>query len=429
MARIQEVSATVNDGFPPEAAAALDQLLQSSTLGGRPRLREFLWYVGQKTLEGRAEDIKEKNIGIEVFGRHADYSAQDDTIVRVTARQLRQKLEEYYREEGREAAWIVEIPRGTYVPTFRPRSLVEACEPQGPQSAEPTDLVPVDTRRTTWTGWAVAGVLAIALVCLLAVRFWPEPAPEPTMLSLLQNVPGQGVSVVCGDGVVQIFKDLTGDAPTVEAYESGAFKNDPALLAAIGTGNPVWAQVKDRQLVATGSIQSLARLVRGGLFGKISVRHPQEIGVRDLVDGSAILLSGPFANPWVQLFEHKLNFRIIQDDQHQAFIANTSPHPGEASEYRNRRLAGKRISYARMAYMPNLSGKGRVLLIGGPSASLMELMGDAVSEPAFLKQIAARLGKENPRDLPYCEFLMEVDEVAGAPVTTRLLAIRELGAP
>lgn len=426
MKQSQEEFSEVNARLPDGAAAALESLLHSQTFVSRPRLREFLEFVGTAALEGRANEIKEQAIGVKVFGRPKDYSVHDDTIVRVTARQLRQKLAEYHMHEGRTSALTIEIPRGTYVPVFREREQATEFQPAPLESGDQVGGGPRDSRTTKWLGWAVALGLSVLCAVLLAALAWQKPVPGPTLLGLLQSSPAQTVSVVCGDGVVQVFKDLTGEAPTLEAYESNAYLVDPKVIAVVGENNPVWEELKHRQLLASGSLQSLTRLVRAMPEGHISARHPREVTVRDFVDGSAILLSGPFANPWVQLFEPRLNFRIVQDETHQVYIHNVHPEPGELNEYRLRNSDEKRISYARLAFMPNLGGKGRVLLIGGPSSTLMELMGSAVSDPGFLRQMAERFGAASPEALPYCEILMEVEEMASAPVKTRVVAVRRL---
>lgn len=440
MNRFNGALTEVNEAKLPEMRAALQAVLASQTFESRARLREFLAFVGNAALEGRAAEIKEQSIGVEVFGRPPDYPVHDDTIVRVTARQLRQKMEEYYQTEGRESPWVIEIPRGTYIPAFRERDVAESLAEDGAATDLPLSANRVSPgsggnrssqvtrlRGWMWAGWALA-LATGALALFLAMREAPvgSPRSQPTLLSLLQSSPGHRVSVVCGDGIVQIFKELAGDAPSVDTYENAQYLDDPRLAEVVQKDSRLWRELRARQLVATGSVQALSRLVRAIPEGQVSVRHPREVSVRDFVDDNVILLSGPFANPWVQLFEPKLNFRIVQDSNRVVFTKNMAPEGGELSEYRNHQNGAKRINYARLAYMPNLGGKGRILLIGGPSAPLMELIGSAASNPEFLRQLADRFHLKDPAALPFCEMLLEVEEIAGAPVTTRIVAVRRV---
>lgn len=78
----------------------------------------FLEYIVGRTLDGRARELKEYSIGVEVFDRRADYDSRIDPIVRVEARRLRSKLQAYYNSEGRDSGLRIDLPKGTYIPTF-----------------------------------------------------------------------------------------------------------------------------------------------------------------------------------------------------------------------------------------------------------------------------------------------------------------------
>src|SRR5277367_4435600 len=81
-------------------------------------LSKFLLYVCERALTGRTEEISEHQIGVHVFGRRQGYHPGEDNIVRNYARQLRQRLDQYFLEEGREEQLRLSIPRGKYVPVY-----------------------------------------------------------------------------------------------------------------------------------------------------------------------------------------------------------------------------------------------------------------------------------------------------------------------
>src|SRR5688500_18143243 len=91
------------------------RLFQKST-----RQKSFLLYIAECTVENRLEDTTEQAIGHHVFGRTDDYAPAEDNVVRVTARQLRLKLREYFEGEGQSEPVLVEIPKGGYIPVFIP---------------------------------------------------------------------------------------------------------------------------------------------------------------------------------------------------------------------------------------------------------------------------------------------------------------------
>ena len=86
------------------------------------RMRRFLEFTIEATLAGRAEQLKEYVLGIEVFGRAEAHDPRLDPIVRVEARRLRAKLRDFYESEGAEEELMIEYPLGSYVPRFQLRS-------------------------------------------------------------------------------------------------------------------------------------------------------------------------------------------------------------------------------------------------------------------------------------------------------------------
>jgi len=84
-----------------DVRAALGRLSTSPLFAGAERMRRFLQLVVEETLAGNAGSLKEYRIGVDVFDRGQTFDPRTDTIVRVEARRLRQKLEEYYAGTGR----------------------------------------------------------------------------------------------------------------------------------------------------------------------------------------------------------------------------------------------------------------------------------------------------------------------------------------
>ena len=86
------------------------------------RIRRFLQFVVEECLFGRQHRLKEYLIGLEVFNRQEDFDPRVDSIVRVEARRLRTKIDEYYQKEGRENEIRIELRKGSYVPIFEHRT-------------------------------------------------------------------------------------------------------------------------------------------------------------------------------------------------------------------------------------------------------------------------------------------------------------------
>jgi hypothetical protein len=101
--------------------AQLESILSSAELGSAPSLQRFLRYVVEETLAGRGDLLKEYSVGSSVFSRGQDFNPKIDPIVRVQARNVRARLEQYYAGPGAGDSVIIELPKGTYVPVFRLR--------------------------------------------------------------------------------------------------------------------------------------------------------------------------------------------------------------------------------------------------------------------------------------------------------------------
>ena len=102
-----------------EVRAALERILASRCFQQAGRASDFLRYVVEQTLAGGGQRLKGYTIGVEVFGRPADFDAQSDALVRVEAGRLRRRLVEYYAGEGVADAVRIELPRGTYAAEYR----------------------------------------------------------------------------------------------------------------------------------------------------------------------------------------------------------------------------------------------------------------------------------------------------------------------
>jgi TolB-like protein/Flp pilus assembly protein TadD len=108
----------------PAADAARDQLeriLGSQTFRQVDRLKRFLAFVVDESLQGRGDQLKEYVIGVAVFDKDTSFDPRADPIVRVQARRLRARLVRYYRDEGSQDAIVIELRKGSYAPLLRAR--------------------------------------------------------------------------------------------------------------------------------------------------------------------------------------------------------------------------------------------------------------------------------------------------------------------
>ncbi len=101
-----------------EVRFQLGLILQSAEFNSSEKLKDFLGYVVEETLAGRGEQIKAYNIGLDVFGLGKNFDPGLNTVVRVTAGRVRNKLEHYYLKSAKQDLVHIEIPKGSYLPAF-----------------------------------------------------------------------------------------------------------------------------------------------------------------------------------------------------------------------------------------------------------------------------------------------------------------------
>ena len=146
---------------PPLEPAAirgeLGKVLASPEFNGAARLCEFLSFVVEESLKG-SDSIKETAIALEVFNRRASFDPSGDSVVRVAAHGLRNRLRDYYLGSGKRDQVVIEIPKGTYAPVFR-------RVPSAGAAAPPRPGMP----------WKTIAIAASILALLSAAAWWLLP--------------------------------------------------------------------------------------------------------------------------------------------------------------------------------------------------------------------------------------------------------------
>jgi len=145
-----------------ESRAELHRALQSEAFRGARALRHLLEFLAEKSLSGDAENLKEYSIGIDAFGKPSDYDPREDSTVRIQAGRLRQKLADYYRQEGKDHPVTMELPKGGFRLEFVPRAEVPKwTEP--PVAIVPLVEKPIEQPSHSRTWRTATLVLAVAL--------------------------------------------------------------------------------------------------------------------------------------------------------------------------------------------------------------------------------------------------------------------------
>jgi hypothetical protein len=374
----------------------LERLLASQHFHGSKRCSSLLRYIVDKTLAGKLEDLKERVVGIEVFGRTADYDTSVDATVRVSAVEVRKRLALYYRESGHQQELRIDVPAGSYMAEFRRQE----------EKPLPEDGSPLPSRQTPQYWYIVAPLaLAILVVAGWGVRraLFPASAIDKFWAPLLHSA---GPVFICID------------APPVNplTLKEASNSNHPA-----GSNNPA---APGNVQVALNDISAADDLVsylhkRGK---DSSVRPARDTSLSDL-RSSPVVLFGLFDNAWVRTLEGNLRFRIREDaDAGRLWIEDTNnpadqkwsvpivPPPGQAGE----------TDYALLSRVRDQSTGQWWIGITGLTGRATKVAHQALFDPAAMNALTAGFPKHwEQRNL---QTVLEIKKGPSDPGTFRVIA-------
>jgi len=411
----------------------VQRIVSSPRFKKSPRLQQFLLFIAECTLTGRSGEITEYAIAWEVFERPKDYDPSGDSIVRTAAHQLRSKIKEYFDVEGSSETLTLDIPKGAYMVTFTRRDDQHATV-NGPSPADsPHPVPPPAPLVRRWR--IISGTFAILAVGALgiAIALWRHPAdPGPLPAETIASTVLTGANptrLVVGDYGAVLLSIATRRALTVEEYANRSYENSTP-----DAQNPVLANLS-RPTVSLPDLKITEMLLRLSWKEKkdLVVHHAREVNARDLRSGNSILLASPVANPWIGLFEHKLNFRFHVRYEPNATAGsseylNVHPNPGEQANYPGSPTAAPKfgLAYGLVARLPNLDGTGKILLICGQKFTGFQAAGEYATDPRAAAELARLLNAKNVREMPDFEVLLETNSIDFTPRYVKPVAFRRI---
>ena len=148
----------------------VERIVVSSAFRASKRNCSLLRHVVEAALNGSIDDLKERRIGVDVFGRSADYDTNADHVVRSVAGEVRRRLAQYYMQCESDSGIRIELPAGSYVPQFR-------LAQERPVSTIPallSNTVVVEPRLRTWHRWAISTIAAASVAAAIMSASTPH---------------------------------------------------------------------------------------------------------------------------------------------------------------------------------------------------------------------------------------------------------------
>jgi hypothetical protein len=430
----------------------LKEVIAGDVFKGSHRSGQFLQYIVDQAIAGHVDSLKERVIGMELFGRSASYDTGDDAIVRVTASDVRKRLLQHYGRYGATSGFRISLPSGSYIPEIvrdpiGEISLSEAtAKPHDPEpvlqesATVPDELVvspqvfpQLDTTQSKANAWRLPllfGVFLVALNLALWGILWSRyPHAEAARVSTLPWSALFGSShnteLITSDPNVAEIQGITHNQVSVSDYANHNYIPVPNKLTpeqdyfcrtvlrgdnSAGVDAPIVAGVA---ALAQASSKS------------ITVQAARRIQLTDLKsDNNFIFLGSPRSDPWFSLFSDQLDFRFVMDKgSGSEFIRNFRPRPNEQSQYIPSALGwATGDSYAILAFVRNPDQSGQVLLLAGANAEGTEAAGKLITDLPRLSTELRNCGITPTGPLRHFEMLLHLNTMAGTPNNIDLVA-------
>jgi hypothetical protein len=404
-------------------------ILASRSFAKAARLSSFLKYICTEALKGNGADLNERQIGVDVFGRHSDYLPAEDSIVRANARLLRTRLDLYFSTEGKDSEWIILIPKGSYSPVFERRPEAAAA-PMPPDIRTEKPKVPGNPgRRLTL---AVAAAIVAAAGVILALRYhrspdFSSPGRQTEMWSQFFTAKRRTLFVPA-DTTLSLIQTERRIPLTLSEY-LGQRHTDLATLAASGPLPETLDHISDHQYTSIADLDMAFHLGRlpQARAAQFEVRYARDLTLSEARHSNLILMGGPRANPWVQLFADRIDYSL--DDQPADgldYVNVRSPRGGELARYMADVKGGETYaSLAVIAFVAGLDGEDNALLLEGTDMAGTEgacdFLLDAGPSSGFFSKLTRPDGSAS-----HFEILLETKTVKGNASEPVVLAYRTL---
>lgn len=152
----------------------LGAILADPAFASSKRCQDFLRYIVSETIQGRQEEISERDIAHIVFGKSDRFEPSEDSLVRVKAREVRRRLAKYYRDHPTSPIRI-ELPHGGYAPSF----LIDPPASEPARAEDPTPPAPSRPISRRKAFWYLGGAAAVAAASVPAVLYRPKSHIRP----------------------------------------------------------------------------------------------------------------------------------------------------------------------------------------------------------------------------------------------------------
>lgn len=399
----------------------LQRLLTHPLFANSKRYPALLAYTVEQTLLGNAAELKERSIGVEVFGRAPSYDANADPVVRITAGEVRKRLTQYYYDPAHRGEMIIELPTGSYVPLFREAERIPEPErTPAPELNRPPDA-PLPTlseqapfRLWRWR-WFAAGAALVLIVLagtagvLAGLRYRHQPAPPTNIDRFWEPVTSSANATTFCLG--EPAKNL--DVGSINSFDTPApnTKPEPLYFRLHYSGNLALADV----ITLTRTVAALASRHKA-----FRVVPASEATFAQLREGPFVLV-GAFDNLWTLRVTQKLRFGFESKDGVALLVDRRSPSKTTWATAWDLPYQKLSRDYAIVARIHDATTGQPVIIAAGISEEGTEAAGEILYNPEYLNSLLARAPKDWAQK--NMEAVIETQVIEGHPGPPSILAV------
>ena len=404
----------------------LKSVLADDLLRTSKRSVAFLRYIVEETLDGHSADLKERTIGVNVFGKALTYDTNLDHVVRTAASELRRRLTLYYsKEEHRHELHILLVP-GSYVPHFRVpehgtgTDAAHHATPVEQLHSHPEDhtqeaLPGSYASGRSWTRWKdhriaflILPLIILSAAAMIVLRVgYHQPTMQERFWKPLLDTSGP-VLIAVGD--------VPGGPPITDSGDATALSISPAH-----PGPPA---------VPFADVVTVARVsgILSGFNKDFLVRRENSSSFADLRERPVVLV-GAFNNEWSLQLTRGLRFSLamdperqelyIRDRQHpdsRAWAWSVGPHPGERDRSSNTPLH----DYALISRLLDSETGHDVVVVGGLYAYGTQAAGEFLASRDM-----DSLARNAPVDMRHkrLQIVLDTEVTDGTPGPPHVVAV------
>jgi hypothetical protein len=457
--------------YEKEIRVHLTEIVASNAFRGSRRCQQFLTHVVEHALTGDFDGIKERILGMRLFGRDASYDTNGDSIVRVTASDVRKRLLRFYKASA-PSALRIELRSGSYIPEFHylvdefhsSVPLEEASqsphlEVLSPPSAPAPDApftehveAPAEQShapaRVPWMRWQQ--FLMSGLLCLIFLlagwKFGTLHATAPLrhdspldaryafyeeLLGPIATDPQQQTRIVLSNPALFLYRGSVSPTPPTNADRGEKKTPVPGSLAhqlADGADDPQayfphhYLALDKTDYTGLGEAESAFNLEK--LFTVLHrpslLAEGRFLNWDEARDQNLILLGARHMTPWTQSTLTSANFKWEHN-----IIYNRHPAPGEQAVY-TQTFDGRALVDYGLIWMSQSPSGSRMLVLAGLTSTGTAGVGNFFIDPIEMQPVFQKLKAASPHGSipPNWQVLVRITARDDVPLNVSFVALR-----